>query len=102
MVCDKECKGKMCASGKTCSCGCGCGWASGHRVFRVVLGIVIALLIFWLGVKVGEFGTGFGGYGGYSMHRAYPMMQSGGRFYGPSTLPPSTGAVPAGTSTQAQ
>lgn len=77
--------------GKICSCGCGCGWASGHRLFRVVLGIVIALLIFWLGVKAGEFMTVFGrGYGGYGMHRAYPMMmQSGSRFYGPTSLPPS-------------
>jgi hypothetical protein len=45
-------KNGMC--GKTCTCGCGCGWAHGHRAFRVVLAIVIALVVFWIGVKVGE------------------------------------------------
>jgi hypothetical protein len=77
---DKECKGKMCGSGNMCSCGCGCGWARGHRMFRVVLGIVIALLMFWIGVKVGEFKTilGESGYGG-GMHRGYPVqVYSGG------------------------
>lgn len=46
--------GKTCACSTPCVCGCGCGWAHGHRAFRVILGIVILLVIFWIGVKVGE------------------------------------------------
>jgi hypothetical protein len=45
-------KGEAC--GKTCTCGCGCGWARGHRAFRIILALVIALVVFWIGVKVGE------------------------------------------------
>ena len=56
--------------GPMCMCGCGCGWPRGHRMFRVILGLIILALVFWVGVKVGEFKTmiernsayGFGGY----------------------------------------
>jgi hypothetical protein len=92
---DRMCGGKMCAgAGTGCTCGCGCGWAGGHRLFRVILGIVILLVVFWVGVKVGEFKVLIGeiGRGGYGNRYAYPMMQGGGQgqqFYGPTTNPPS-------------
>lgn len=68
---------------KVCTCGCGCGWASGHRIFRVVLAIVILAVVFWAGVKVGEITTmlrEYAGYGGYGWRHAYPIQvySSGG------------------------
>lgn len=82
--------GKVCGGDRSCSCGCGCGWPSGHRLFRVVLWIVILLIVFWLGFKVGQFVTAFGGYGraGYGLH-----AHGGG--YGYQMMAP----VPTGSST---
>lgn len=53
-------------------------------MIRWFLGVAILVVVFWLGMKVGEFKTMFGGYGyGYGMHSGYsrsmPMMQG---FYG--------------------
>ena len=101
MDCEKKCEGKMCGDkvcgggNNACSCGCGCGWAKGHRVFRVVLGIVILLLMFWIGVKVGEVKMILGESGGHGYRHANPMMQENQQFYGPTTNPPSA-AVPTG------
>jgi hypothetical protein len=66
--------------------GCGCGWAHGHRAFRIILGIVIALVIFWIGVKVGEVKVALQVHsarefnGGYSntYNQGSPMMRVGG------------------------
>ncbi len=66
-----------CPAGRMCTCGCGCGWAHGHRIFRVVLAVAIVLVVFWIGVKVGEVRTMLDGYGyggGYGWHHAYPMQ----------------------------
>jgi hypothetical protein len=72
--------------GKTCPCGCGaCGCTSGGRwrgfvALRIVIGILVIGLAFWIGVKVGEFRSelfGFGRMGGFG-GRAYPMMMRGG------------------------
>lgn len=40
--------------GKGCSCGCCSDWMHGHRAFRIVFAVVILLIVFWIGVKVGE------------------------------------------------
>jgi hypothetical protein len=40
-------------------------------LFRVILGVVVLLVMFWVGVKVGEFKTMIGG--GYGGHHAYPV-----------------------------
>ena len=90
---DKMCNGKMCTGGNTCMCGCGCGWVKGHRVFRIVLAVVILMVVFWIGVKVGEIKAIIGESYGY--RHAYPMMQDNQQFYGPTTNPPSA-AVPTG------
>jgi hypothetical protein len=73
------CKGqKMCGMYGHC-----CG---GHRhvLLRWLLGLLILVIVFWLGVKIGEFKGAFGGYGSYyygmprhmrSFNR--PMMKNG-------------------------
>lgn len=84
------------AKGKVCDCGCGYGWPSGGRLFRIVIAAIVVLIVFWVGVKVGEFKVLFGDYdyGGYQhFYRGYnmpvgPMMQ--GSFQG----------VPVPTATQ--
>ena len=71
-------KGGMC--GKACACGCGCGWAHGHRAFRVVLAIVIALIVFWIGVKVGEVGSALRVHSSYGVRGGYSNIYNpGGR-----------------------
>ncbi len=89
------CRCMMCQSGKCemCGmkhggcCGYGFGWGHCHRHWwvRVVVAVIIAFAIFWIGLRIGSF-FGFGGYGpGYGMMRwgndwgygyghAYPMM----------------------------
>src|SRR5690242_3303014 len=51
--------------GHPAGCQCRwCRWGVGHRwgigffLFRILLLFVIVLIVFWLGVKVGEFKTG--------------------------------------------
>lgn len=93
--------------GKMCTCGCGCGWVSGHRMFRVLLGVIVVLVIFWLGVKVGEYKMimreygDYGSRGGYSdmYYQGGRMMNSNGAYYvtGPASNPPGSA-----TSTPAQ
>ena len=93
--------------GKTCTCGCGCGWQGGHRVFRVILGIIVLIVVLWVGVKIGEYKMivaqygGYGSRGGYS-NTYYPggrMMNGGGAYpvTGPTSNPPSSAT---GTSAQ--
>ena len=80
-------KGGRCETcGRMGMYGCGYGWARGHRAFRIILGIVIALIVFWIGVKVGEVGvalrmhSNYGSRGGYSntYNVGGPMMRVGG------------------------
>lgn len=75
---------------------CNCPWHSGyghrHFLLRWVLGILILIVVFWLGVKFGEIRGYFGyGYYGYPSHRnmmypyygygqPYPTMMNGQRF----------------------
>jgi len=62
-----------------CECGCGCGWPHGHRMFRVILGLIILAIVFAIGVKVGEVKSRFeGGFGRRMYYHSYPtMMQPG-------------------------
>jgi len=101
---------KMCGHGMW---GCHCG----HRHFwiRLVLGLIILFVVFWVGVKVGEFKSEFGrGFYGSRSHmmmryspsplmRAYPlgntpsgMMQGGsGRMMTPGAATTTTSITPA-------
>ena len=66
------------------SCGCmghshGCGGSGhyhGHFLLRWLLGILLLGIVFAMGVKLGEFKSGFYGYGNMR-HESYglPMMQ---------------------------
>jgi hypothetical protein len=63
-----------------------CGMHGGHRhgLLRLLLGIVILLIVFWLGLKVGEFRGEFGRFGGYNgrqMVNYRPMMLWGAAGY---------------------
>jgi hypothetical protein len=80
-------KGKTtCACGAGCSCGC--GHHCMHRVIWWVVGIIILVFVFALGVKAGEFRDELRGtFGNY--YREYPMMQ--GTYNGGGV------AVPVGT-----
>ena len=73
-----ECCGNIC-EGKWCKKWCGMG--KGCPIFRWILGVIILIAVFSLGIKVGEFKSSIYGYGGgfgWRMHRGvYPMM-----FYG--------------------
>jgi hypothetical protein len=93
------CQGKMCGVGGGCS-GHGC-W---HRAIRLILGIAIILIVFCLGMMIGQLkgelnrGSGYrmmhtqsyygGGYG-----YAVPMMQGGAPVR--SQTAPATQAAPA-------
>jgi hypothetical protein len=102
--------------GKTCPCGCGrCGCTrNGYGRFtgtgfilRLLIGIIVLLLVFWIGFHLGEFHSmfgggyrmtsGFRGYSGYGGGRM-PMMMRGGT--GGGTPPvPVNGSAGSATST---
>ncbi len=75
-VCEHMCENGWCK--KMCCHG------GKHILLRWILGILILIAVFSLGVKVGEFKSAVYGYGGgfgWNMHRGgYPMM-----FYGYNT-----------------
>ncbi len=103
--------GKTCACPEGCACSCGCSWPHGHRWFRVIIGLIILALAFWVGVKIGELktlvmrdGWGYGNYYGHTM-MGYPGGYGGygygydGSGYGGNAVPaPAQGA---GTSSPA-
>ena len=71
--------------GEMCDCGCpGCwggsmgGWHGHHGLLRILIGIMIVLGAFFVGIKFGEIRAILGGYGGGERHSYYMM---GG--YGP-------------------
>ena len=80
--------------GQPNSCNCSmCMHKHGHGNFflRLLLGLIILLFVFWLGMQIGEFKGSFeGGYGsGYGMHNVMyyrtgglPMMQNGSGLMG--------------------
>jgi hypothetical protein len=83
-----------CACGAGCTCGCGCGCVSTWRIVKWIVGIIILCIVFFLGVKAGEFRVELRSmmYGGYYGH---PMMmgQQGGGGLVPSTVATSTTSV---------
>ena len=64
--------------------GCMHGFCGGgHGALRWVIGIIIFIMIFWMGVRVGEIKSEmYGGYGGYGQR----MMYDRGYYYGPSMM----------------
>ncbi len=80
----------------TCDCGggaCGCGMSCGRiwlRIVRAVFAVVVMVIIFMLGVKIGELrgmlesqhgyrmmgAQPFGGYGQYPMMRGVPQLSA--------------------------
>ena len=96
----EEKNGKIVSTGNTtCACGpgctCGCGHHCIHRVLWWVVGIVVLIVVFCIGVKFGEFRdelrSAFGGY-----YRAYPMMQ---RVYNGGGVPVPVQGGAAGSAT---
>jgi hypothetical protein len=93
--------GNKCENCHGGGCGCGCGhcgaggcgggmcscWKyGGHRPLRILLGLIILVIVFAMGMKLGElkgmYNSGFYGgdmWGGRNMMRGYPgMMMNGG------------------------
>ncbi len=81
---------------------------SHHSLLRWALGILILIVVFWMGVQVGEFKTtlGYYGYGmwpsmmGNNYYGASPypygyMPMMGGYYYGGQTVAPSQSAATA-------
>ncbi len=104
--------GKTCSCSEGCTCSCGCGWQRGHRMFRVIIGLIILALVFWVGVKIGELktlvmrsGWGYGGYYGHTMMMGYPGGYGGygydGYGYGGNAAPAQAPAQGVGTSSPA-
>lgn len=110
---DEMKNGKGVSDGKTCPCGCGsCGctgmgmrrYGGGYGLLRIVIGLLVLALAFWIGVKAGEFRSEFmsGRFGGYG--REYPMMMRSGYGggmggYGGTGVMPGTAGGSTGTST---
>jgi hypothetical protein len=89
------------SAGKPCMCGCGASLGypgfRRHRVIRIVIALVIAIIIFWVGVKVGEFKTVFESHfrGGYGSHQ----MMRGGYYGGGHMMMPGQAVPVSGTAT---
>lgn len=85
MMC-QNCAGGMCGPSSAC-CECHSGR---HSIFRWVLGLVIILIVFSLGFKLGELNILVGGRSGYGMMQGgYPdsrffMMSPGGMYWNQS------------------
>ena len=108
---DKENKKEVCEGGMCHGGGCGggvchggmCGWGCGrHRLIRLFIGILVFILIFFAGFKLGEskgyFNSEF--YGGRIPRGPYFMMREGyfGQdYYGNTTM----GGSRAGANQQA-
>jgi len=84
--------------------GCGYGWHGGggtRMLFRALLGVIILVLVFWFGVKLGELRESIRGYDGYGsggyypvrMMQGYGVMSSDGTVQPPSAVTPSAGAA---------
>ena len=53
-------------------------YGHGHNVLRILLGILILLIVFWLGMEVGR---SHGGYEGYGRHHGNMPYYYGGMMY---------------------
>ena len=99
--------GKMCPCGcENCGCGGGYGFHGFHhgfRAFRILLGVIILMVVFWFGFALGRFHGGYRGFG----PGGYRMMYPGGMMYGYGTgggIPPTptNGATTAPATSSAQ
>jgi hypothetical protein len=76
-------KGKTtCACGPGCACGCGCR----HHVLWWIVGIIVLFLIFFAGVKAGQFMQHIQD----MVYENYPNMVRDGRGYYGTMMPPAT------------
>ena len=83
------------------------GMGHKHYVLRLVLGVIILVAVYSLGVQVGEFRASFGGNYGYGRHSymmggfggQYPTMMGGG-YYGGQYAPMMGGWYAAPTQQQ--
>lgn len=82
----------------TCVCGAGCTCGCGHRccVHRAiwwVVGIIILVIVFAIGMRAGEFRNALrNSYGGY--YHWYPMMQYGTGYTNGNTVSPAQPGTP--------
>ena len=82
------------------SCACCCHnnpygnyhYHGGFFLVRIILAIVLALFVFWLGLKIGQLRGSYMGYFDGNNRCAYPMMQyyNTGSGTGGVALPPVT------------
>ncbi|HVM77166.1 MAG TPA: hypothetical protein VMU07_03385 [Candidatus Paceibacterota bacterium] len=101
MADEKKNGSKIMRGGQQCVCGCdgsgmgcACGWHHGHSIFRILLGVILLVIVFWFGVRLGELRAEIRGGYGYNAYYGYgdypmPMMH----YYS------NTQGAPAGTST---
>lgn len=98
-------KGGQCLCGCDGSgVGCACGWHHGHTLFRILIGVILLVIVFWFGVKLGElreivrggFGDGYGSYG-YQYGMPMPTMHYYYSNGTGTTVPPGTSASGTGT-----
>lgn len=84
-VCPEGCE-CVCHGDKTCKgWWCGGGYGHGrHHFLRVILGIVILVLVFWCGFRLGALVGVYGGW--YSGHMFPGMMWRGGSYYIPQGM----------------
>ncbi len=72
------------------------GYMGGHKLIKIIIGLIILVVVFWAGVKIGEIGALYGVYsprGIYMMRGISPDSWYGmmGGYY---ALPTSTTAAP--------
>ncbi len=77
-------------------CCHGYGYGHGPKWLRLLLGLIILLIVFWLGMHVGRFSAEYGGY------RDHRMPYYGGMMYeGPGMPVPMMKGAPANSGTTA-
>ncbi len=85
-----------CEAHSSCGTGCGCGgWCAGthkHGLLRIALLIAIVVIVFSMGVRIGEFKGEFSRGYGYSRHG---MMQQGYYYGGAATDQNAVYDIPA-------
>jgi len=84
---------KVCNCGAGVCGGCGCGWHGGWlKIVRCIFALVVLVVVFMLGVKIGELrgvleaGRGYRMMGGYGR-----VLQNGGPMMGASSTAPAGG-----------
>ena len=75
--------------GSCAGCGsCGCGSGHSHLVARLVIGIIIVVIAFWLGLKLGELRAEFYNSGYYGSNMPWGRMMQGSGY---RSLPEQSG-----------